>query len=170
MSASFWQRNPDSSCTHANRNEIKKENTLELLNIDCLGKSLRLEGSMAGWQQLFWDNNLVSVIPASVDYQGIKEHQFELQTQPINVAETDNQTLDTPTIQTITVRLVTDLTWQPFAIRYQLLINNQQALQGTRDSKDIEQQTPVTPIKQQKKLSVIGLTSLGFQTAEKAPK
>lgn len=141
---------------------------MELLNIDCLGKPLRLEGSMAGWQQLFWDNNVVSVMPASVDYQGIKEHQFELQTQPTNIAETTDPSMETAPIQTIDVRLVTDLTWQPFSINYQLFVNNELAFQGNRDTKDIEQQTPVTPIKQQKKLSVIGLTSLGFKLLKSA--
>ncbi|SQH78329.1 protein of unknown function, might belong to Peptidase M50 [Shewanella benthica] len=32
-----------------------KRTFVELLRIDCLGKELRLEGSMAGWQQLFWE-------------------------------------------------------------------------------------------------------------------
>ena len=40
---------------------------MELLKIECLGKQLRLEGSMAGWQQLFWDGQLVSQQAASAD-------------------------------------------------------------------------------------------------------
>lgn len=141
---------------------------MELLNIDCLGKPLRLEGSMAGWQQLFWDNQVVSVIPASTDYEGIKEHQFELTAQPTNVQPTEDATLEVAAANTITVRLVTDLTWQPFSIRYQLLIDDQQVIEGERDSKDIEQQTPVTPIEKHNKLSIIGLVSLGFKLLKSA--
>ena len=135
---------------------------MELLNIDCLGKPLRLEGSMAGWQQLFWDNNLVSVIPASSEYQGIIEHQFELK------AQTSESATETTPVQTITVRLITNLTWQPFSVNYQLFVNNEPLTQGNRDSKDIEQQTPVTPIEKQNKISVIGLASLGFKLLKSA--
>ena len=46
---------------------------MELLKIDCLGKPLRLEGSLAGWQQLFWGDTLVSVIQASPDNEGLKK-------------------------------------------------------------------------------------------------
>ena len=51
---------------------------MELLNIECLGKRLRLEGSMAGWQQLYWDNQLVSQKSASVDNQAFNIREFEL--------------------------------------------------------------------------------------------
>ncbi|MEF1301743.1 site-2 protease family protein, partial [Vibrio owensii] len=51
---------------------------MELLHIEFLGKSLRLEGSMAGWQQLFWDNTLVSQIAASDDDSGKTQHEFKL--------------------------------------------------------------------------------------------
>ncbi len=146
---------------------------MELLNIDCLGKPLRLEGSMAGWQQLFWDNQVVSVIHASSDYEGIKEHQFSLSTQPAHSSgNLDADTLTEADIaqqtQTINVRLVTDLTWQPFAISYQLFVNDEAIVDGSRNTKDIEQQTPVTPIEKQNKLSIIGLASLGFKLLKSA--
>ncbi|MGL4996635.1 MAG: hypothetical protein ACRC6G_10755, partial [Deefgea sp.] len=52
---------------------------MELLNIECLGKSLRLESSLAGWQQLFWDNTLVAEQAASADRgEGAGALQFEL--------------------------------------------------------------------------------------------
>ncbi|MFA0438451.1 Zn-dependent protease [Vibrio sp. 10N.286.49.C2] len=141
---------------------------MELLNIDCLGKPLRLEGSMAGWQQLFWGDDVVSVIPASTDYDGIKEHQFELSTQPSAEIQSSDGTTQSVVAQTIVVRLVTDLKWQPFHIRYQLFVNDKQINDGARNSKDIEQQIPVTPIIKQNKLSVIGLASLGFKLLKSA--
>ncbi|MCW8347112.1 site-2 protease family protein [Vibrio sp. ZSDZ65] len=141
---------------------------MELLNIDCLGKSLRLEGSMAGWQQLFWGGEVVSVIPASTDYQGIKEHQFQLSVQPAQPVSSLDANMDTSVAQSITVKLVTDLTWQPFTIRYQLFVNDEQVTEGDRNTKDIEQQVPVTPLEKQNKLSVIGLASLGFKLLKSA--
>lgn len=141
---------------------------MELLNIDCLGKPLRLEGSLAGWQQLFWGNTPVSVIPASTDNQGIKEHTFELKAQTKNTGSSTNGSEEANLEQTITVRLVTDLTWQPFTINYQLFIDEQPLVQGSRDTKDIEQQIPVTPIKKQTKLSIVGLASLGFKLLKSA--
>ncbi|MCH1933060.1 site-2 protease family protein, partial [Shewanella sp. A25] len=49
---------------------------MELLNIDCFGKSLRLEGSPVGWQQLSWDEQIVSQKQGPAD--GLKVHIFRL--------------------------------------------------------------------------------------------
>ena len=38
---------------------------VELLKLDCLGHPLVLEGSMAGWQQLFLGDTVVSQLAAS---------------------------------------------------------------------------------------------------------
>ena len=123
---------------------------------------------MAGWQQLFWGGEVVSVIPASTDYQGIKEHQFQLSVQSAQPVASLDANMDTSVAQSITVKLVTDLTWQPFTIRYQLFVNDEQVTEGDRNTKDIEQQVPVTPIEKQNKLSVIGLASLGFKLLKSA--
>ncbi|WP_345874437.1 site-2 protease family protein [Shewanella algae] len=126
---------------------------LQLLKIDCLGKPLRLEGSMAGWQQLFWDNQLVSQQAASADDQGIGSHEFSL-------SRADGSS--------IKVRLETQLNWQPFELSYRLLIDEQVTIEGSRNSKDIERQTPdIAPVKQQK-LSLVGLVSLGFKLLKSA--
>ena len=53
---------------------------MQLLEIVCLGKTLRLEGSMAGWQQLFWGDQCVSQIDANVDSDKFS-HQFSLQSE-----------------------------------------------------------------------------------------
>jgi len=137
---------------------------VELLKIDCLGQPLRLEGSMAGWQQLFWGDNLVSVIQASSDNEGLKSHTFELNT----VAPAPLESLDETPPKTITITLETELYWQPFSIVYRLLCDNEQVANGQRDSKDIEQQQPVTPIATKKQFSVIGLASLGFKLLKSA--
>ncbi|MEF1298794.1 site-2 protease family protein, partial [Vibrio parahaemolyticus] len=51
---------------------------MELLHTEFLGRPLRLEGSMAGWQQLYWDNTLVSQIDASEKKTETYTHQFKL--------------------------------------------------------------------------------------------
>ncbi|QQX80887.1 site-2 protease family protein [Shewanella sp. KX20019] len=144
---------------------------MELLKIDCLGKPLRLEGSMAGWQQLFWGDTLVSVIQASAENEGLKSHTFELSTAtPTATTATTATTADTIEIQqhTLEIILETDLTWQPFLIDYRLLHNGQLISSGQRNSKDIEQQVPTVAVAEKKQFSVVGLASLGFKLLKSA--
>ncbi|MGI1988127.1 site-2 protease family protein [Shewanella glacialipiscicola] len=144
------------------------EPKLELLKIDCLGKQLRLEGSLAGWQQLFWDNNLVSQKSATVDNGGLKVHVFELtHHSSIPVLEGGEQA-NAIAATTIQMRLEIDLVWQPFRLDYCLLQDDKVIAQGQRTEKDIERQTPETPIVKQQKLSMVGLASLGFKLLKSA--
>ncbi|WP_110455830.1 site-2 protease family protein [Shewanella algidipiscicola] len=129
---------------------------MELLKIECLGKELRLEGSMAGWQQLYWGGQLVSALPASANNEGLKQHQFELKSP-----SDDDQ-------PSITITLSIDLTWQPFHLEYSLLKDDDLIIQGSRNSKDIEQQTPAQPIKAKPQFSWVGLGSLGFKLFKSA--
>jgi len=131
---------------------------VELLRIDCLGKELRLEGSMAGWQQLFWGDTAVAVKQASADNQGPYTHEFELISQHPDQEETNKTT----------IRLEIDLTWQPFQLNYRLLHEQQLLTEGSRNSKDIEQQVPVKPAVAQRKLSLVGLASLGLKLLKSA--
>jgi len=131
---------------------------VELLKIDCLGKELRLEGSMAGWQQLYWDNTVVAVKKASADNQGSYTHEFELTTQAPQHPE--------PT--TIKISLEIDLHWQPFALTYRLFHEQQLLIEGSRNTKHIEQQVPIKPVEVQRKLSFLGLASLGFKLLKSA--
>ncbi|MCL1124058.1 site-2 protease family protein [Shewanella surugensis] len=138
---------------------------MELINIDCLGKPLRLEGSMAGWQQLFWGESLVSVIDASADNEGKKTHAFELSVQTASQA---TPSIEPPLPQKIQITLETDLSWQPFSIHYRLLKNEVLLTEGSRDTKDIERQVPLKPVKAKKPFSIIGLASLGFKLLKSA--
>ncbi|ARD21045.1 MULTISPECIES: site-2 protease family protein [Shewanella] len=141
---------------------------MELLNIECLGKRLRLEGSMAGWQQLYWDNQLVSQKSASADNQAFNVHEFEL-SRPASMAGATTDDIITETSKTIVkVRVEADVQWQPFIINYTILVDNDTVAQGQRNTKDIEQQVPeVAPVKTQK-FSMIGLASLGFKLLKSA--
>ncbi len=131
---------------------IALEISLELLHIEFLGKSLRLEGSMAGWQQLFWDNTLVSQIDASDDDSGKTQHQFKLSSGE----------------QVLNCQLSCELNWQPFDFKYQATVNEALVAEGTRNEKDIEQQVPVEPPPTEKRFSIIGLVSLGMKALKSA--
>jgi len=130
---------------------------VELLNINCLGKALRLEGTPAGWQQLFWDNTLVAEKNASAEREGLSALQFEL-----SAVSPDG------TAATTRVRLETDLQWQPFLLKYRLLVDEQEAVQGQRNTQDIERQTPVVPITKTNKLSLLGLGALALKLLKSA--
>jgi Zn-dependent protease len=155
---------------------------LELLNIDCLGKALRLEGSLAGWQQLFWDNNLVSQKNASADNEGSYTHEFELKLSPVPAnTQTANHSVATSgisaeaslgsmleSVQQFNIRLETQLQWQPFLIQYRLLINDEEVTQGQRNTKDIERQVPEVSVSTKERPSLIGLASLAFKLLKSA--
>lgn len=143
---------------------------MELLNIDCLGKALRLEGSLAGWQQLFWDNNLVSQKNASADNEGLSAHEFEIRvTQTAANGATENtESAETALEQTFLIRLESDLHWQPFSIDYRLLINNELITEGKRTTRDIERQVPAVPVSTPQKMSLLGILSLGFKLLKSA--
>ncbi|MGI2115359.1 site-2 protease family protein [Shewanella frigidimarina] len=143
---------------------------MELLNIECLGKRLRLEGSIAGWQQLYWDNQLVSQKSASASDQAFHIHSFELTTQTSVPPETNinNNEPVNPNIASLPVRLEIDVNWQPFQLDYCLLIDDESIAQGQRTVEDIERQTPEIAAVKNQKLSVVGLASLGFKLLKSA--
>lgn len=125
---------------------------MELLSIEFLGKSLRLEGSMAGWQQLFWDNQLVSQLNADSERGDKSHHQFTLQSGE----------------QQLICQLETHLVWQPFELEYSASVNDEVIAQGSRNTKDIEQQVPFTPPEPERRFSLIGLVSLAMKALKSA--
>ena len=140
---------------------------MELLNIECLGKRLRLEGSIAGWQQLYWDNQLVSQKSASAADQAFHIHSFELTRQTSIATETENTGANL-SVTPLPVRLEIDVNWQPFQLDYCLLIDDESITQGQRTVKDIERQTPEVAVVKNQKISVVGLASLGFKLLKSA--
>lgn len=126
---------------------------MELLNIECLGKPLRLEGSLAGWQQLYWDNQLVSQKAAGTDNEGLKVHVFQL--------------TQTGQIQPLEIRLEADVRWQPFVLDYRLLIDDNVSLEGRRTAKDMEHQAPPQQATASKP-GTLGLLSLAFKLFKSA--
>ncbi len=125
---------------------------MELLSIDFLGKPLRLEASMAGWQQLFWNNQLVSQLDADAERGRDSVHEFKL----LNGEEE------------LHCKLEASLDWQPFLIEYRATLNDQLVEQGSRNSKDIERQVPFQPPAPERRFSLVGLVSLGFKALKSA--
>lgn len=125
---------------------------VQLLAIECLGKTLRLEGSMAGWQQLFWDDQCVSQINASADNASFS-HQFSLQSEQGELP----------------VKLNGSLQWQPFELQFQLLVDDEVVHKNTLNEKDIEQrQVTQNRTKQPMKFSFIGMAGLGLKLLKSA--
>ena len=129
---------------------------MQLLRIDCLGRELRLEGSMAGWQALYWDNQLVSQHDAKADPSDTPVHHFKLQAGD----------------QELNCELHLKLNWQPFELTYSLHIDDgqtqQEISQGQLGEKEIEQQVVENRPKQPNKISIIGLGSLGLKLFKSA--
>jgi Zn-dependent protease len=124
---------------------------MQLLEIECLGKALKLEGSMAGWQQLFWGDDCVSQISASADNE-IFSHQFSLPSEQGEVQ----------------VELSGALQWQPFELQFRLLVNDELLHEDTLTEKDIEQRQVIQGKKQGMKFSFIGLAGLGLKLLKSA--
>jgi Zn-dependent protease len=124
---------------------------VQLLAIECLGKTLKLEGSMAGWQQLFWGDQCVSQVSASAD-NAYFSHQFSLQSEQGDVQ----------------VLLKGALQWQPFELQFQLLVNDVLMHENTLTEKDIEQRQVIQGKKQPIKFSFIGMGGLGLKLFKSA--
>jgi Zn-dependent protease len=124
---------------------------LQLLEVECLGKTLRLEGSMAGWQQVFWDEQCVSQINTHADSESCS-HKITQQNYPGE----------------LTVELNGSLQWQPFALQFQLFVNNELLLDNSLNEKDIEQRQIVQGKKQPIKFSLVGMAGLGLKLLKSA--
>ncbi len=107
---------------------------------------------MAGWQQLFWDNTLVSQLDATSEQDNARTHSFMLQSGE----------------DTLQCYVEASVQWQPFEMYYKASVNGQTIAEGNRDTKDIEQQTPVVAPKPEKRFSLIGLVSLGMKALKSA--
>lgn len=123
---------------------------MQLLETECLGKTLRLEGSMAGWQQLFWDDQCVSQIDANADSNF--EHKFLLQNEQGEVH----------------IELNGSLQWQPFDLQFKLRINDELVEENTLNEKDIEQRQNSQNTKQPFKFSFVGMAGLGLKLLKSA--
>lgn len=113
---------------------------------------------MAGWQQLFLNDQLVSTKPASSDPNGQYVHEFDITLAP------DGS--DEPRIQHC--RIQADIQWQPFEITYQLFVDDELITGGKRCYKDIEKQVPFEIPKARRPFNLFGLTTLAVKLVKSA--
>lgn len=106
---------------------------------------------MAGWQQLFWDEQCVSQIDANVESEKFS-HQFSLQSEQGELQ----------------VELNGSLQWQPFELEFQLLVNSELQHENTLIEKDIEQRQIIQGEKQPMKFSFVGMAGLGLKLLKSA--
>jgi Zn-dependent protease len=139
---------------------------VELLKLECLGQPLILEGSMAGWQQLYWGGNVVSQIAASSDANAELVHHFEIHAKT-QQGENEIEKVSEQA-QIILCRLQSTTDWQPFSFNYQFFINDELISQGERDTKDIEQQVSSLPKPETKNFSFLGIAALGMKLLKSA--
>jgi Zn-dependent protease len=125
---------------------------VQLLRINCLGKELRLEAAMSGWQALYWDNQLVSQFAATKEELNERTHTFTL-------TSGENE---------IHCQLQVRLTWQPFSLAFELHSNNILQQEGTLNEKDIEKQEVVARPPEKKRFSFIGIGSLALKLLKSA--
>lgn len=120
---------------------------MELINTQFLTKSLRLESTLSGWQQLYWDGQLVSERAASAESEGHIEHHFTLQSE-------EGQ---------LQCSLVMQLQWQPFSFEYQLLVNDELVQGGLCTADDLEHHAPQTIVPEKKSFSFMGFGLLALK-------
>lgn len=130
---------------------------MQLLEVECLGKPLKLEGSMAGWQQLFWGEQCVSqqdALASQASGDGAEPflHQFTLQSEQGDIH----------------VELSGALKWQPFELQFKLLVNDELVDENTIVEKDIEQRQVTEGNKQPMKFSFVGMAGLGLKLLKSA--
>lgn len=131
---------------------------MELLKLNCLGQSLVLEGSMAGWQQLFLGGVVVSQLTATADAELQRTHEFEVSASSAEDAAP----------QLLRCRLQSTTQWQPFVFDYQFFIDDKLVAEGKRDTKDIEQQVPEHVAPKTKGFSLLGVGALALKLLKSA--
>jgi Zn-dependent protease len=134
---------------------------VELLQLEHFGQTLRLQASVAGWQQLYWGDQIVSQLSAT-------ENKFAKSTHHFEFSQAVKQTASIEAPQITKCRLEIVLNWQPFAMKYQLFVDDSVVQSGQKDNKDIEQQVPIKTLKVEKKTSKVGLFSLLFKLFKSA--
>lgn len=125
---------------------------MELLRTVLLEKPLILDGSLSGWQRLFFDGHLVSEITASDHPEGLKLHHFSMMI---------NQ-------QPATCKLQVEACFSPFSVNYVLWLDDKKIAEGKQSESDLQKNTPEMVIEEKKSFSVIGFFSLATKLLKSA--
>lgn len=126
---------------------------MQLLQIECLGNELRLEGNMAGWQLLYFAGQPVSQIEANANNDDVSVHRFALLTNDGNQIE---------------CQLEVKLDWAPFKLDYRLSVDGQELQESSINEQDIASR-PIDPERVEKqKIGFVGMASLGLKLFKSA--
>jgi len=125
---------------------------VELIRTALLDKTLILEGTMSGWQRLFFDGMVVSELHASAESNNQSDHQFLLNMNG-EVKE---------------CRMQVTTQWQPFSVNFSLWFASQLVQEGSYSEQDLQMNTPVIEHNEKKPFSVIGLFSLATKLFKSA--
>ena len=140
---------------------------MELLKLELLGRPLRVEGTMAGWQRLYWDSHVVSELSASASQEEV-QHVFELRSREGDVESDVEGGIGGANESVIRCCISLTVNWQPFDLKYQVMVNDQVVEEGERCLSDIENSTPSEIVPEKRKIGVAGLASLGFKLFKSA--
>jgi Zn-dependent protease len=113
---------------------------------------------MAGWQQLYLGDSLVSQLAATADAEQQRTHQFDINVTPA----------DGGAEKVLRCRLQSTTQWQPFSFDFQFFIDEKLVADGKRNTKDIEQQVPSHVAPKGKGFSLLGLGALGLKLMKSA--
>lgn len=125
---------------------------MEVVKAECLGRPLRVEATLAGWQRVYWDGTLVSERHAGYPTEGEFAHVFG-----IRAGE-----------QVLECRLQLNLQWEPFACSFQMQVGDQAVGEGSRDLKDLEHSTPSVDMPVERKVGYMGLFMLAMKLLKSA--
>lgn len=125
---------------------------MELINEKLFGADLRLEANMAGWQQLYWNNQLVSARDASAETPENILHEFDMHGEKGMVR----------------CKLNLQLKWNPFELNYQITANDNEVQAGSRSTEDLAKSTPQQALPARRQFSIMSLASLGLKLLKSA--
>lgn len=113
---------------------------------------------MAGWQQLFLGEAIVSQLAATAEAEQQRIHEFEINTSAA----------DGTSAKVLHCRLQSTTYWQPFSFDFQFFIDNKLVAEGKRNTHDIEKQVPIHAGPKTKPFSLLGLGALGLKLLKSA--
>lgn len=125
---------------------------MEVVKTECLGRPLRVEATMAGWQRVYWGGDLVAERVAGYPSEGEFTHMFALQS-PEHVLE---------------CKVWLQLQWEPFQCQYKVTVANHAVSEGTRDLNELQHSAPTVDMPVDRKVGQLGLLSLAFKLFKSA--
>lgn len=125
---------------------------MEVVKAECLGRPLRVEATMAGWQQVYWGGDLVCERVAGYPTEGDFVHAFAVKNGE----------------QVLECRVLFSLQWEPFRCDYRITVAGQAVDEGLRDLQALERSAPTVELPVDRKVGQMGLLSLAIKLFKSA--